>query len=236
MAGVPALTTYREGSLHAALKAIYARPGDLVEEAVEGFVVDVVRPDELVEVQTGSFASAARKLRILVDRHRIVLVYPIATERWLVRVDGDGVVTDRRRSPKRGSVLDLFEELVAFPELVAHPNFRLELVMIREEELRGPIPTGARFRYPRQWWRLDRRLLDVVETIRVDSAADLLGLLPAGLPDPFTSADILAGGARSKRIAGRAAYCLTRSGAISVVGKQGRLQAYAMAKGAAASQ
>jgi hypothetical protein len=236
MAGVPALTTYREGSLHAALKAIYARPGDLVEEAVEGFVVDVVRPDELVEVQTGSFASAARKLRILVDRHRIVLVYPIATERWLVRVDGDGVVTDRRRSPKRGSVLDLFEELVAFPELVVHPNFRLELVMIREEELRGPIPTGARFRYPRQWWRLDRRLLDVVETIRVDSAADLLGLLPAGLPDPFTSADILAGGARSKRIAGRAAYCLTRSGAISVVGKQGRLQAYAMAKGAAASQ
>lgn len=228
MAGAPALTTYREGSLHAALKAIYAGPADLVEEAVDGFVVDVVRADELVEIQTASFGSVARKLRRLALDHRVVLVYPIAVERWLVRVDADGAITARRRSPKRGAVLDLFEELVAFPELMAHPNFRLELVMIREEELRGPIPQGARYRYPRTWWRLDRRLLEVVETIRIDTAADLLGLLPASLPDPFSSGDIFAAGARSKRIAGRAAYCLQRAGAISVVGKRGRLQTYSV--------
>ncbi len=220
------LSTYREGSLHAALKALYTRPGDRVEDSVDGYVVDVVRDDELVEIQTASFSSATRKLRRLVEDRRLMLVHPIATERWLVRVDADGAVTDRRRSPKRGLPLDLFHELVAFPELVAHPNFRLELVMIREEELRGPVPAGARYRYPREWWRLDRRLLEVVETIRVDTPADLLRLLPADLPNPFTSADIAAASRRPKHLAMRAAYCLQRSGAARCTGRRGRLQVY----------
>ena len=223
-----ALSTYREGSLHAALKARYAGPGDDVESAVDGFVIDVVRPGELVEIQTGSFASAARKLRALVDRHRIALVHPVAAERWLVRVDGDGTVLSRRRSPKRGLAVDLFEELVAFPELVAHPNFRLELLLTREEEIRGPVPEGARYRYPRAWWRLDRQLIEIARLIRVDSPADLAALLPA-LPEVFTSADIRAATGRSKRLAMRATYCLAKCGAAVAVGKSGRLRTYRLA-------
>ena len=226
MAVSTGLNTYREGSLHAALKALYARPGDRVEESVDGFVVDVVRDDELVEIQTGSFASAARKLRRLVPDHRIVLVHSIAIERWLVRVDADGVVGARRRSPKRGLPMDLFHELVAFPELIADPNFTVELPMIREEEVRGPVPAGARYRHPREWWRLDRRLLEVVETIRVETPADLLGLLPDGVPEPFTSADIAALSGRPRHLAMRAAFCLQRSGATRCTGRRGRLQTY----------
>jgi len=225
------LSTYREGSLHATLKDLYTRPGDRVEESVDGYVVDVVRDDELVEIQTASFSSAARKLRRLVTNHRLALVHPIASERWLVRVDADGVVTDRRRSPKRGLPLDLFHELVAFPELVAHPNFRIELVMIREEELRGPVPDGARYRYPREWWRLDRRLLEVIETIRVDTPADLLGLLPADLPETFTSADIAAASRRTRHLAMRTAYCLQRAGATRCIGRRGRAQVYEATSG-----
>lgn len=221
-----ALSTYREGSLHAALKDLYARPEDRVEEIVDGYVVDVVRDDELVEIQTGSFASAARKLRRLVEDRRLALVHPVAFERWIVRVDSDGVVTGRRRSPKRGQRLDLFDELVAFPELVAHQNFRIELVMIREEEIRGPIPAGVHYRYPRQWRRLDRKLLDVVEIVRIDTPGDLLGLLPAGVPDQFTSADIAAASGRPKRLAMRTAYCLQRAGATECIGRLGRLHLY----------
>lgn len=226
MAASTGLSTYREGSLHAAMKALYARPGDRVEESVDGYVVDVVRDDELVEIQTTSFASAARKLRMLVQDHRLALVHPIAAERWLVRVDADGVVTGRRRSPKRGLPLDLFDQLVAFPELLAHPNFRLELVLIREEEIRGPVPPGAHYRYPRQWWRLDRRLLEVVETVRLDTPGDLLGLLPGGLPESFTSADITRASGRGKRLAIRATYCQQRAGATRSTGRSGRLRTY----------
>ena len=226
MAAHSGLSTYREGSLHAALKAIYAQPGHKVEERVDGYVVDVVRPDELVEIQPASFSSAAKKLRRLVEDHRVALVHPIAVERWLVRVDGDGAITSRRRSPKRGRALDLFAELTAFPELVAHPNFRMELVLIHEEEIRGPIPDGARFRYPREWWRLDRRLIEVVEVVRVDTPTDLLGLLPAELASPFTSVDIATASRRPKNLGMRATYCLLRAGAVSCVGRRGRAQLY----------
>jgi hypothetical protein len=221
-----ALSTYREGSLHAALKDLYAGPEDRVEEIVDGYVVDVVRSDELVEIQTGSFASAARKLRRLVEDRRVALVHPVASERWLVRVDADGAMTDRRRSPKRGQPLDLFDELVAFPELVAHPNFRIELVLVREEEIRGPVAAGVHYRYPKQWRRLDRRLLDVVEIVRIDTPGDLLGLLPTGLPEQFTSADIAAASRRPKRLATRTAYCLQRAGATRCIGNLGRLRLY----------
>jgi hypothetical protein len=223
------LSTYREGSLHAALKALYARPEDQVEASVDGFVIDIARDRELVEIQTASFASAARKLRGLVERHRVILVHPIAIECWLVRVDGDGAILSRRRSPKRGLPVDLFDQMVAFPELIAHPNFILEVPLIQEEEVRGPIPEGARYRYPREWWRLDRRLLEIVETIRIETPREMAGLLPP-LPEPFTSADIRAVTGRSKQLSTRAAYCLQKSGAAVCVGKSGRLQAYQLAE------
>ena len=221
-------TTFREGSLHAALKARYAAAviDARVEAPVDGFVVDVAGRDELVEIQTASFASARRKLERLVDTHRVVLVHPIPVEKWLVVVDADGVILRRRRSPKRGLALDLFDELVSIPGLVGHPNFRIELALTCEEEIRGPIPAGARYRYPRAWWRLDRRLVEVVETRRIDTTTDLLGLLPAGLPERFTSADIVAATGRSKRLAMRAVYCLERSGAIARFARRGRFLTY----------
>lgn len=221
-------TTFREGSLHAALKARYAATvaGARVEAAVDGFVVDVAGPDELVEIQTAGFASARRKLERLVASHRVVLVYPIPIEKRLVLVDGDGAVLRRRRSPRRGLGLDLFDELVAFPALVGDPNFRLELAFTVEDEVRGPIPANARYRYPRAWWRLDRRLVEVVETRRIDTPIDLLDLLPPGLPEPFTTADLVAATGRSKRLAMRAAYCLDRSGAVVRTARHGRLVAY----------
>jgi hypothetical protein len=221
-------TTFREGSLHAALKARYAATiaDDRLESAVDGFVVDVVGPDELVEIQTGSFGSASRKLGRLVGSHRVVLVHPIPVEKWLVRVDADGAVLGRRRSPRRGTALDLFDELVHIPGLVAHPGFRIEVLLTREDEIRGPAAEGARYRYPRTWRRLDRRLLEVVETRRIDTPGDLLRLLPADLPDPFTTADIVAATGRSRRLAGRAVYCLERSGAIARLPRRGRFAAY----------
>ena len=132
------------------------------------------------------------------------------------------MVLRRRRSPKRGLPIDLFDELVRIPSLVADPAFRIEIPLIHEEEIRGPIPAGARYRYPREWWRLDRRLIEVIDTIRIDTPADLLGLLPSSIPEPFTTADIVAATGRSKRLAMRTVYCLERSGAIARSDRRGR--------------
>jgi hypothetical protein len=122
-----------EKPLHASLKEWYARPGDQFEVAVDGFVIDIVQDDLLLEIQTSNFASIKSKLIDLVRAHRIRLIYPIAQEKWIVKLaedDSGGVA--RRKSPKRGRVEDLFWEMVSFPQLLANPNFALEVLMIRE--------------------------------------------------------------------------------------------------------
>ncbi len=221
-----AFSTLREGSLHAALKARYLGTDAIAEGAIDGFVVDVVCPDRLVEIQTASVASIRAKLERLVGAHPVLLVYPVALERWLIRVGEGGELLGRRRSPKRGLPVDAFDELVSVATLIGGPNFDVDLVLIREEEVRGPIPPGARYRYPRTWWRLDRRLIDVVDTWRIASAPDLLRLLPSGLPDPFTSADVVAVTRRSRRLATRVVYTLEKAGAAQRVGRRGRHIAY----------
>lgn len=224
----PHVGTLTEGALHAALKRRYAGADGRVEQLVDGFVVDVVLGDELIEVQTGGFSSMRRKLTALVGAgHHVRLVHPVAVERILVKVDGDGVVT-RRRSPRRGSVVDVFAELVAFPALLADPHLVLEVVLVRDEEHRRWDPANASWRR-RGWVSEGRHLVEVVDTVVLDQPDDLLALLPGDLPVPFTTADLAAALGRPRRLAQQTAYCLREAGLLDVVGKDGNALAYAPA-------
>jgi hypothetical protein len=215
-----------EGSLHAALKEWYARPGDQFEVPVDGYFVDIVRGDLLVEIQTRSFASIRAKLQDLVERHCLRLVYPVAREKWIVKLSGDGRArSGRRKSPKRGRFEDLFAELVSFPRLLAKPNFALEVLLTQEEEIRRHDPTRAWRR--RGWVTQDRRLLQVVDRRLFETPADLADLLPPGLAEPFTTSDLASAMGRPRRLAQRMAYCLREMGTIAQVGKQGNAFLYA---------
>src|ERR1051326_2954643 len=112
-----------ERPLHASLKQWYARPGDRFEVPVDGFVIDIVRDDLLIEIQTRNFSAISRKLSRLTRSYRVRLVYPVVQEKWIVRVGAkNGAV--RRKSPKRGRIEDLFWELVSIPwTSVPHHNF-----------------------------------------------------------------------------------------------------------------
>ena len=92
----------RERSLHAALKRWYARPGDRAEVPLDGYVIDLVRGDTLIEIQTRGFAKLARKLTRLVRNHRVRLVFPIARE---VALHGCRDVGSRRRGTNRDRVI-----------------------------------------------------------------------------------------------------------------------------------
>jgi hypothetical protein len=74
-----------EKPLHASLKEWVAQPGDQFEVEVDGYVIDIVRDELLLEIQTSGFSSIKSKLQGLVDVHRIRLIYPIAREKWIVK-------------------------------------------------------------------------------------------------------------------------------------------------------
>ncbi|WP_370326049.1 hypothetical protein [Euzebya sp.] len=215
----PHVGTLREGPLHAALKRWYAEEGDLVEEPVDGFVIDLVRDGVLIEIQTRGFASMARKLGMLLADHPVRVVHPIAVDRWIVKVDDDGVVTSRRRSPKHGVPADVFGELVGVTAHLAHPGLTVELVLTREEELRRHEPGRA---WRRGGWVVqERRLVEVVDRVVVGGPAGWSSLLPADLPDPFTTADLAEQLGRPRRLGQQMAYCLRHAGVLVAVGKRG---------------
>lgn len=215
-----------EKPLHAALKEWYAQPDDELEVSVDGFIVDIVRRDLLVEIQTRSFAKIKRKLLELTSHHAVLLVYPIAREKWIVRLAPDGhVQLGRRKSPKRGIPEDVFRELVSFPQLLSHPNFSLEVLLIQEEELRRHDPKRSWRR--RGWVTHERRLLEVVDQRLFETPADMLSLLPAKLAQTFTTSDLATAIGRPRRLAQSMAYCLREMGMITAVGKRGRTILYA---------
>ena len=217
--------TLNEKPLHAALKEWYAEPGDGVEVEVDGFFVDLVRGDLLIEIQTGGFSGIKQKLLALTEAHRLRLVYPIAREKWIVKLDGaGGRRLSRRKSPKRGQVEDVFAELVSFPRLITRPNFSLDVLLIQEEEARIHEPGRAWRR--RGWVTHERRLLEVVGRHTFETGMDLLGLLPASLCEAFTTADLAAALSRPRWLAQKMAYCLRKAGLIEAVGKKGRSVLY----------
>ena len=211
--------TLNEKSLHAALKAWYAQPGDQLEVSVDGFIVDIVRDDLLVEIQTTSFSAIKQKLAALTPHHPVRLVYPIAREKWIVRLakDGKGQL-GRRKSPQGGTLEQVFGELVSFPRLLPSPNFSLDVLLIQEEEIRRY--DGKRGWRRRGWITHERRLLQVVGHRLFETPADMAALLPPNLAEPFTTSDLAAAVAKPRWLAQKMAYCLREMDAIVPVGKR----------------
>jgi hypothetical protein len=210
----------REGPLHAAVKAALAEQGDRLEVPVGRFVIDLVRADgELVEVQTGGFGALAKKLDALLDEHRFRVVHPVAAERRIVRVDEHGEVVSVRRSPKRQTAVAIFDELVAFPSLLTHPNFTLEVLLLREDHIRRPQPATARGRSRDPG---ERRMVALLDRVALRTSRDIIAALPEFPVEPFSTRELAARLRCSRRLAQRTLYCLRAIGIVEPAGKRGR--------------
>ncbi|MGF1507664.1 MAG: hypothetical protein ACFB51_21430 [Anaerolineae bacterium] len=217
----PHIGTLGERSLHAALKQALAQPDDLLEQRVDGYVIDIVRGDLLIEIQTRSFHAMKRKLRRLLPDHPIHLIHPIAAQLWIRKLGPDGeTLIERRKSPKRGTVYDVFRELVSFPDLVGHANLTLEVMLVHEEEIRCKDGQGSWRR--KGWSIIDHKLLAIVERHLFREPDDLIALLPDELPDPFTNRQLAETLGIRMDLAQKMTYCLRGMDALAVTGKQGR--------------
>ena len=113
------------------------------------------------------------------------------------------------------------------PDLAAHPNLTLEVLLIREEQVWRDDGQGS---WRRGHWSLvDRRLLGVASSRLFAAPADFLALLPPGLPDPFSNADLAAALPCAAALAGKATYALRAMGLLAAAGKRGRANLFAVA-------
>lgn len=216
--------TLKEGSLHAGVKAWYGRAPDQFEHPVDGYVVDIVRGEQLIEIQTGNFTAIKQKLRRLLDDHPVHLLYPVAREKWIVRETAVGHPLSRRKSPKHGQVVDVFDELVRIPHLLAHPHFSLGVLLTQQEEIWRDDGRGSWRR--KRWSIADRRLLAVNEEVIFSQPTDFLTVLPDDLPHPFTNKQLAQTLAIRPHLAQRLTYTLRYCDVLTAVGKDGGSHLY----------
>lgn len=213
--------TLAEKSLHAALKAYLTQPGDLLESALEGYVIDILRGEQIIEVQTGNFAAMKRKLATLLARgRRVRVMYPLPVVKWIVRQTGNGVLIGRRKSPTQRRPVEVFRQLVYIPHILPHPNFSLEILLTHQEEIWRDDGQGS---WRRKGWSLyDHQLLEVVGQVVLETKEDYLGLLPAEMPRPFTNRELAHTLKISPSLAGKMTYTLRATGWLAETGKQSR--------------
>jgi len=218
-----------EYSLHSEVKAWYSALGDELEVKVnDGFVIDVLRDNLLIEIQTRNFSAIEKKLNRLVVDNRVRLVYPIAKLKWIVYVSKLGDVVSRRKSPKRGKLIDLFYELVHLSYLVKNKNFSFEVLLIEEEELRCNDGNGS--------WRRsgvsikDRRLLTAFDRVVFDNSRGFLRFLPFDMGESFTNKFLAKKLGVSIRLAQKITYCLRKMDLISIDGKKMKELLFKVAK------
>jgi hypothetical protein len=214
-----------EMSLHRALKERYATGGDGRSEVVIGrFRIDAVDDvGRLIEVQSGPLGPLVGKLRRLLPDHRMRIVKPVVLTRRVVRRSRrDGPDLSSRRSPKRGALHDVFDDLIGVVRLFPHSNLDIEVVGVTIDEVRVP-----RRRWP-GYAIADRRLGAIHETTSLVRAGDLWALLPASCDgrQPFTTLDLATRLNRPPWFGQRVAYCLRLTGAARVVGKSGNRLIY----------
>jgi hypothetical protein len=219
-----------ETSLHRELKTLYAGDGAQTEVPVGRYRIDAVRGDQLVEIQHGSLAGIRDKIRRLLEDHRVLVVKPIVARKLLVKQSAKGGrVVSRRMSPKRGTILDLFDELVHFTRVFPHRRLVLEVPLVEIEEWRYP-GHGRRRRWRRDDQVIeDQRLRSVKRTYRFRTAADLTRLVSGPVPGPFHTGHLAEALGVERWVAQRIAYCFRHSGAVRQVGKQGNARLYEFA-------
>jgi len=208
-----------EYSLHSEIKKWYSISKDDLEVKVkDGFIIDVIRDNLLIEIQTKNFSAIKKKLNKLIVDKQVRLVYPIAKVKWIIYVSNLGTVISKRKSPKKGKLVDLFYELIHLSYLVKNSNFSFEVLLIEEEEVRCNDGNGS--------WRRrgisikDRKLLTVFNRVVFDNSQNFLRFLPVAISESFTNKLLAKKLGVSIRLAQKITYCLRKMDLISIIDKK----------------
>jgi len=217
-----------ETSLHQRLKRLYATDEKQIEQKVGRYRIDVIRDEELIEIQHASLSSIRGKVSALVKKHRVRVVKPLILSKQIVRCAGKGKpVLGRRKSPKKGCLLDFFDELIYFTRIYPHPNLVMEVLLITVEEWRYPADSRRGRRRRRKTHIVeDQKLLDVKSVHEFRTSEDLTRLLPDDLSTPFDTAQLANAMGIQRWFAQKITYCLRHMQAIEIVGKQGNALLY----------
>ena len=186
--GRAGIGTLGEKTLHAVLKHYYEPDEHKHEIKVHGFVADIHGDSGIVEIQTRNFDKLRRKLEKFLEFSPVMLIFPIPRTKWIYWIDGGtGEISDKRKSPKKGTPYQAYFELYKIKQLLPHQNLKICIVLLDVEEYRNL--DGWSIDRKKGSSRYERIPIDIIDEIFIDDVMDYCRLFPDNLPSDFTAKD-----------------------------------------------
>ena len=213
-----------EKTLHAVLKEYFEAEHDFHEVKVGSFYADILRGDEIVEIQTRSLGSLRKKLDAFLKDYTVTVVHPIPYEKNLIWLDGEsGEAAPARRVGRRGSFYDAGRELWYLSDYLLHPRLRICLLLIDMDEYRFLGRKGSK-KYGTE--RFDRIPTALRAELVLEDKKDFYALLPERLPSPFTAKEFRKAVKGGPKTAPALLSVLMRLGIVVRTGKKGNAYLY----------
>lgn len=217
--------TLSEKTVHAVLKNFYEPDPSHQEIPVGNFVADILRDNEIIEIQTRNMNVMRRKLEYFLDIYPVTIVYPIVHHKWLCWIDEEsGEITKKRKSPKTGTPYDAFYELYKIKPYLNHPNLQLCIPLIDVEEYR--LLNGWSKDRKKGSTRYDRIPKALVDEYFLGSPREYSCMLPETLQEEFSVKDYAKATKLAPRYAQNAIQVMKHIGVIEQVGTEGRAYIY----------
>jgi Fic family protein len=112
--------------------------------------------------------------------YKVTIVYPVPATKWLRWIDVEtGEVTERRKSPKKGTPQAVFKELYKIKPFLKNPNLSIRILLIDVEETR--LLDGWSYDRKKGSHRDNRIPTDLVEDLLLEQVEDYRMLVPPEL-------------------------------------------------------
>ena len=217
--------TLSEKTMHLVLKHYYAPDENTHEIPIENYVADIYTETEIIEIQTRAMDRMRKKLEVFLPLYPVTIVYPIPHTKWLYWINEEtGEVSEKRKSPKKGSPYQAFRELYKIRPFLADKNLRFRFVLIDMEEYR--LLNGWSKNKKKGSQRYDRIPTEFVEEICIDCVKDYMQLIPYELPEPFLVKDFAKAAKIPEKLARTVLLIFTDLGLVSRIGKKGNAYLY----------
>lgn len=216
--------TLGEKTLHAVVKNYVEPDEDYHEVPLEGYVADVYRDGHVYEIQTANFNTMRGKLKAFLPLYPVTIVYPVPAVKWINWLDEEtGEVTERHKSPKKGTPQAVFRELYRIKSFLKDPNLSIRILLMDVEEYR--LLNGWSENRKKGSSRHDRIPVELVEDLTLECPMDYRMLVPPEL-EQFTSKEYAKAVKLTVNRAQTALNVLFHLGVVDRVGKTGNSYLY----------
>lgn len=217
--------TLSEKTIHSVFKHYYEPNVENHEIKIHNFIADIVRDNEIIEIQTGQFNKLRRKIETYIPDYNLTIIYPITITNsihWINPATGE--IQKPRKSPKRGSIYSVFPELYKIKSSLNNPSISIRLPLINSDE----------YRYLDGWskdkkkgaTKCDKIPTKLIDEILINNMDDYKVFIPDELKDVFSSKDFSKKAKISLKLSQSTLNILNYLEVVKRVGKSGNSYLY----------